>query len=111
MFFSHHLVLSTLAFTATEAFSFSEISLPGQSFFTRALSGSVTKRQGGLCPPIWGDVATELRTLFLDATTAECNDDARAAVRASMFLNLHLKRKALRELTMFSVSRLWHVVS
>lgn len=85
MLFSHHLVLSTLAFTVTEAFSFSEISLPGQSLFTRALSGSVTKRQGVLCPSVWGDVATELRTLFLDATTAECNGDARAAVRAGTF--------------------------
>lgn len=88
MFFSHHLVLSTLAFTVTEALSFPEISLPGQSFFARALSSSVTKRQSGTCPSVWGDVATELRTLFLDATTAECNDDARAAVRAGVFLNL-----------------------
>lgn len=85
MFFSYHLVLSTLALTATEAFSFPEFSLPDQSLFTRAFTSSLAKRQGSTCPPVWGDVASELSQLFLDTTTAECNDDARAAIRASEF--------------------------
>lgn len=82
MIFSNYLVLSTLVFSITEAFSFPEISLPDPTLFTRALSSPFAKRAGD-CPPVWGDVASELSQLFFDTTAGECNDDARAAIRAS----------------------------
>ena len=98
MFFSYHVVLSTLVFTITEAISFPEISLPNQPLVPRGLVSSLYKRQtNNTCPPVWKDVASELSQLFLDTTTAECNDDARAAIRASAFCPILQKIKAVRD--------------
>jgi hypothetical protein len=33
------------------------------------------------CPAVWSSIAAELKTLYYDPATKQCNDDARAAIR------------------------------
>ncbi|EHK99939.1 putative Ligninase LG5 [Glarea lozoyensis 74030] len=33
------------------------------------------------CPPVWTSIAAELKTMYWDPATKQCNDDARAAIR------------------------------
>ncbi|KAH8603143.1 heme peroxidase [Bisporella sp. PMI_857] len=41
------------------------------------------ERKAPACPAVWTNVVADLRTMFLDTTTKQCNDDARAAIRAA----------------------------
>jgi hypothetical protein len=69
----------------TQAFSFSEISShthDALTTFKRSLPTLLNRRDGGgSCPPIWGQVARDLSKMFLDTSSGQCNDDARAAIR------------------------------
>ncbi|KAF2490034.1 heme peroxidase, partial [Lophium mytilinum] len=39
------------------------------------------RRKDAACPVIWKTVSADLTSMFLDTSTGECNDDARAAIR------------------------------
>jgi len=36
---------------------------------------------GGGCPAVWASIAADLKKMYLDPATKQCNDDARAAIR------------------------------
>lgn len=94
MFFSKNIVVSALIISSTQAFSLPEISLPDTSILTRGLSVFKRKNGGqGGCPAVWTNVAKDLTTMFLDPTTSQCNDDARAAIRAGWSSNIRISHQ------------------
>jgi len=70
MHLSTSLIAASLAFSA-QALDFGDIT----SLFRRASGGS------GGCPAVWNDISNDLTKLFL--SNGQCNDDARAAIRAA----------------------------
>lgn len=92
MFFDKKIVLSALAISSTQALSFPEINLPDVSVLTRSIPPLFKKGGKGsaTCPPVWTNVVRDLTTLFLDTTTSQCNDDARAAIRESLFSKIRI---------------------
>jgi L-ascorbate peroxidase len=52
------------------------------AFITTFTHASVVQDATGDCPPVWTQVSQDLATLFVSAD-GQCNDDARAAVRAA----------------------------
>lgn len=83
MYFAKNTALSALLLSSAYAFSFPEMSIPDASIFARSVP-KISKKDGGSkgsCPPVWTNVVNDLRTMFLDTKTAQCNDDARAAIR------------------------------
>lgn len=53
-----------------------------------SLKGGLEERKSAACPAVWTKVVADLKTMFLDNSTAQCNDDARAAIRVSLLFNV-----------------------
>lgn len=75
-----------VASTAVQAFE-----LPSLISVRRDLSslferGLLQERDGGKCPAIWTAVSSDLTAMFL--SNGQCNDDARAALRANFHVIL-----------------------
>ena len=66
----------------TQALSMADFS-PANLFTRSGGSGSSGGGGGGNCPPIWNTISQDFTKMFLDTATGQCNDDARAAIRAA----------------------------
>jgi len=76
------------ASTTIQAFEFpslTSVRRSESSFFERDL---LVERDGGggKCPAIWTTVSSDLTAMFL--TNGQCNDDARAALRANFHVSI-----------------------
>jgi manganese peroxidase len=78
MHFSNVLAIATLAASA-QAISFPSLNFG--SFTRRDAPYSHHLKRGGTCPAVWNQISTDLTSLFLSG--GQCNDDARAAIRAA----------------------------
>lgn len=87
------LILTTaVAITNITALSFAEVghslslySASSIHAFKRARDAipTLVSRKDAACPAVWTSVVKDLTTMFLDTSTKQCNDAARAAIRAA----------------------------
>ncbi|RDW64717.1 peroxidase-6 [Coleophoma cylindrospora] len=47
------------------------------------LNDGLVERKSAACPAVWTNVVAELKGMFFDSSIGQCNDDARAAIRAA----------------------------
>lgn len=71
-------------------------------------SGSSGSGGGGSCPAVWSQVVPDLTALFLDKSTGQCNDAARAAIRVRLILSSISKHTNRSK---GSIPRLWYLGS
>ena len=90
-----HLTVLAGGLALTQAFSLPSLTMPDFASYASKLirrsggggssggSGSSGGGGGGSCPPIWSTVSADLTKMFLNTTTGQCTDDARASIRAA----------------------------
>ncbi|KAK5140444.1 hypothetical protein LTR04_002998 [Oleoguttula sp. CCFEE 6159] len=76
------LVVSALS-SMTNAFDLKAYSNNAITAFERAVPAFAKRSGGTTCPTVWNSIAGDLTKMFLDPTNGQCNDDARAAIRAA----------------------------
>lgn len=87
MSFVKKAALSALLVSSSEAFSLPSFNIPDASVLTGSVPLMARKNGGKAngCPPVWKNVVSDLSAMFLDTSTGQCTDDARAAIRESGF--------------------------
>lgn len=77
------LLVLVAAATSIQAFRFSDVYTPADILNLRETSKSRRNVLPATCPAVWTKVSGVLTKKFRDTSTGQCNDAARAAIRAA----------------------------